>query len=57
MQLHLVPALYVNNLGEEGPDRVQGAYGPNHARLADLKRRWDPDNVLRLNQNVAPAPA
>ena len=31
------------------------AYGTNLARLADLKRRYDPDNVFRGNQNVAPA--
>ncbi|MHC1558979.1 FAD-binding oxidoreductase [Actinomycetospora sp. C-140] len=52
---HLADAVYVNNLGAEGPDRVRAAYGPNHARLAELKRTWDPDNVFRLNQNVAPA--
>jgi FAD/FMN-containing dehydrogenase len=57
MEPHLEPAVYVNNLGEEGPDRTRAAYGANHARLAELKRRWDPDNVLRLNQNVPPAPA
>jgi FAD/FMN-containing dehydrogenase len=57
MEPHLERAVYVNNLGEEGPDRVRAAYGVNHARLAELKRRWDPDNVLRLNQNVAPAPS
>jgi hypothetical protein len=52
---HLEDAVYVNNLGAEGPERVRSAYGPNHARLAALKRIYDPANVFRLNQNVPPA--
>ncbi|MDN5860076.1 MAG: FAD-binding oxidoreductase [Pseudonocardia sp.] len=52
---HLEDAVYVNNLGNEGPERVRSAYGPNHARLAALKRTYDPANVFRLNQNVPPA--
>jgi hypothetical protein len=52
---HLEDAVYVNNLGVEGPDRVRSAYGPNRPRLAALKRVYDPANVLRLNQNIAPA--
>ena len=52
---HLADAVYVNNLGAEGPERVRSAYGPNHARLAALKRTYDPANVFRLNQNVPPA--
>jgi FAD/FMN-containing dehydrogenase len=51
---HIEDAVYVNNLGMEGPERVQSAYGPNHARLAALKRTYDPANVFRLNQNVPP---
>jgi tetratricopeptide (TPR) repeat protein len=41
--------VYVNNLGAEGLERV---YGPHYARLAALKRTYDPANVFRLNQNV-----
>ena len=51
---HLDDAVYVNNLGSEGSDRVRAAYGPNHTRLAELKRRYDPENVFRLNHNVPP---
>ncbi len=36
-------------------DRIRAAYGPNWDRLVALKRRWDPDNVLHLNQNIDPS--
>ncbi|MGQ0575402.1 MAG: BBE domain-containing protein [Pseudonocardia sp.] len=45
--------MYVNNLGDEGEDRVRAAYGANYPRLAEVKRAYDPDNVFRLNQNIA----
>jgi hypothetical protein len=54
MQPHLQDAVYVNNLGAEGPDRVRSAYGPNYGRLAEVKRAYDPTNVFRLNQNITP---
>lgn len=46
---------YLNFLGDEGPNAVRTAYGEaTHQRLADLKRRYDGENVFRLNQNVVP---
>jgi FAD/FMN-containing dehydrogenase len=46
--------VYVNNLGEEGEDRVKEAYGENYERLVTLKDKYDPTNLFRLNQNVRP---
>jgi hypothetical protein len=54
MRPHLQDAVYVNNLGAEGADRVRAAYGPNHPRLAEVKRTYDAGNVFRLNQNISP---
>jgi FAD/FMN-containing dehydrogenase len=54
MQPHST-GVYVNNLGTEGTDRVRAAYAPEtYERLAALKQAYDPDNVFRLNQNIAP---
>jgi FAD/FMN-containing dehydrogenase len=46
--------VYVNNLGDEGEDRIKAAYGSNYDRLAALKRKYDPDNLFRRNQNIRP---
>jgi hypothetical protein len=55
MQPHLEESVYVNNLGDEGPRRVQAAYGENYPRLAAMKRTYDPDNLFRANQNISPS--
>ena len=47
--------VYVNFLTAEEADRVAAAYGPNYARLADVKRVYDPDNLFRVNWNIQPA--
>jgi hypothetical protein len=46
--------VYVNNLGDEGEDRVKAAYGANYDRLLALKGEYDPTNLFRLNQNIRP---
>jgi hypothetical protein len=43
---------YVNDLGEEGEQRVREAYGQNYQRLLALKQKYDPTNFFRLNQNI-----
>jgi FAD/FMN-containing dehydrogenase len=45
---------YVNDLGEEGEQRVREAFGENYQRLVALKRRYDPNNFFQNNQNVSP---
>lgn len=55
MQRHTTGAPYLNFLGDEGHDRVRDAYGPRaYDRLVQVKRRYDPDNVFRINQNINP---
>ena len=55
MHPYLERSVYVNNLGDEGQERVQAAYGENYPRLVDVKRKYDPDNVFHANQNIDPA--
>jgi FAD/FMN-containing dehydrogenase len=53
---HPDAGVYVNFLGDEGEERVRGAYpGPTWDRLVAVKSRYDPTNLFRLNQNIPPA--
>jgi FAD/FMN-containing dehydrogenase len=48
-------SVYVNFMMDEGQERVRQAYGPSkYQRLKALKRKYDPDNFFRLNQNIPP---
>ncbi|HEX3974518.1 MAG TPA: FAD-binding oxidoreductase [Stellaceae bacterium] len=48
-------SVYVNFMPEDEPGRIEKAYGRNYRRLAEIKRRYDPDNLFRMNQNIQPA--
>jgi FAD/FMN-containing dehydrogenase len=46
---------YVNMMMDEGQERVMAAYRDNYARLAQIKAKYDPQNLFRMNQNIKPA--
>jgi FAD/FMN-containing dehydrogenase len=46
--------VYVNFLTADEGGRVRAAYGPNYQRLAQVKRKYDPDNLFHINQNIKP---
>ncbi|MHA7685270.1 FAD-binding oxidoreductase [Cupriavidus sp. PET2-C1] len=46
---------YINMMMDEGNDNVKAAYRDNYARLAEIKRKYDPANLFRVNQNIRPA--
>lgn len=47
--------VYVNQTSETGDEVVRAGYGPNYTRLVEVKKKYDPKNVLRLNQNIKPS--
>jgi FAD/FMN-containing dehydrogenase len=57
MAAHATAGGYVNFLTEDEAERVMASYGPNYPRLQRAKRRYDPQNRLRMNLNIEPAPA
>jgi FAD/FMN-containing dehydrogenase len=48
-------SVYVNFMPDDEKGRVEKAYGKNYRRLAEIKRRYDPDNLFRMNQNIRAA--
>jgi FAD/FMN-containing dehydrogenase len=56
MKPYATGRVYLNFLGDEGPERIESGFGPKHfARLRALKKEWDPTNVFCHNQNIPPA--
>ena len=45
---------YVNFMMDEGQDRIQAAFRDNYSRLATVKKKYDPTNFFRVNQNIRP---
>jgi FAD/FMN-containing dehydrogenase len=52
---HSAGGAYVNFMMDEGQERVQATYRGNYERLAAIKRKYDPGNLFRVNQNIQPA--
>ena len=48
---------YVNFMMDEGEDRVKATYGGNYQRLVEIKNKYDPGNLFRVNQNIRPGKA
>jgi FAD/FMN-containing dehydrogenase len=57
LERHSTGGVYLNfpGLGEEKEALVRAGYGANYDRLAELKRTYDPENLFRMNLNIAPA--
>jgi FAD/FMN-containing dehydrogenase len=55
MSPHATGTAYVNFMPGDESERVEAAYGANFERLAQIKRRYDPSNLFRMNQNVKPS--
>jgi FAD/FMN-containing dehydrogenase len=47
---------YVNFMMDEGEERVKATYGGNYQRLVEIKAKYDPTNLFRVNQNIKPSP-
>lgn len=54
MAPHATGGVYVNLLGIDEQERVRAAYGDNYDRLVEVKKRWDPENLFRMNHNIEP---
>jgi FAD/FMN-containing dehydrogenase len=56
VHLYNLPGAYANfMMDDEGEARVRAAYGGNYDRLAGIKKKYDPANLFRVNQNIRPA--
>jgi FAD/FMN-containing dehydrogenase len=57
MEPYASAGAYVNFMSHDEGERVESAYGTNYARLVQVKERYDPQNVFRVNQNIRPGTA
>lgn len=56
LQPHLEGSAYVNHLAlDDAPEKIRASYGTNYRRLSEIKARYDPSNVFRVNANILPA--
>ncbi|PWT84351.1 MAG: FAD-linked oxidase [Acidobacteria bacterium] len=55
MKPFLIESSYGNYLSDEGEESARASYGPNYDRLAQLKAKYDPTNLFRMNHNITPA--
>ena len=51
---HSVGGAYINFMMEEGEERIRATYRDNHDRLVEVKNKYDPTNLFRVNQNIKP---
>lgn len=53
---HLQGRVYINHVADDDkPEKVRASFGENHARLREIKSKFDPANLFRMNANIAPA--
>ncbi|HEY2016426.1 MAG TPA: BBE domain-containing protein, partial [Bryobacteraceae bacterium] len=57
MQPYSSGSVYVNALASDDSSRIPEAYGVNYPRLLEVKQKYDPENVFRVNHNIQPAKA
>ena len=55
LEPYAADGVYVNYLDEVGDEPARDAYGQHWNRLAELKKKWDPENLFRMNHNIPPA--
>jgi FAD/FMN-containing dehydrogenase len=51
---HSSGGAYINFMMEEGQERVKASYRGNYDRLSEIKAKYDPDNLFKVNQNIQP---
>ena len=54
LEPYAADGVYVNYLAHDGKEEAQSAYGRHWERLRELKTKWDPENIFRMNHNIPP---